>query len=94
MTNLPGPAAKFIELDKAMYKRASHDFTTTHAGQPGWTDWLRWRKDNGLSTAMMVSTGKRGVPSKYPPTSGLDTALADYQAGTDPRKVATSETGR
>jgi len=88
-TNLSGPAAKFIELDKAMYKRASHEFVTLQAGQPGWTDWLSWRKNNGLSTNFMVSRGKWGVPSKYPPQGSIDTALAEYQAGTSSRKLET-----
>lgn len=87
-TSLLANTAKFIDLNKAMYKRASHDFVTLQAGQPGWTDWLRWRKDNGLSTNMMVSRGKWGVPSKYPPQGSLDTALAEYQAGTS-RKLET-----
>ena len=89
MTDLPANAAKYIDLDKAMYKRASGEFVTLLAGQPGWTDWLAWRERNRLSTKFMRGRGKFGVPSKYPPLEGLDTALAEYQAGTTSKRFET-----
>ena len=84
-TVLQGAQNKMVNLSVLM-SRAGEVAVTLTEGQPGWTDWIVWRENNGLGTGFMKLRKRWGVPSKYPPTSGIDTALAEYGAGTTKRR--------
>lgn len=76
---------KMFALSRGMAK-AGEEPVTLHAGEPGWTDWLTWRRRNRLGTGFMMSRKKWGVPSKYPPTGTIDEALAQYGAGSSKKR--------
>lgn len=88
MTDLPLQAQKMVDLSRALAKKGVTAVTHNH-GTPEWFAWLGWRKKQGLSVTFMESRNRYGFPCDMPPDCGLDTALAEAQAGTASKKLAT-----